>query len=201
MVIRIPMLAAVIVVIVASAAGCGLTSRHTVGPTVDSNGQLGFMFSSALGPVVGCERKIAVPVRAAAAVVSDDPPGPRSDDAALGIDFGVGVDWLLATPRSGQGFDPTADLSLETAGPAGWRLGKRVGLRTGYLRAGDLDAWALGISGTLVLPMSRNLFSLGLEAGCDALLYTSGRDAPWFRCDLGIAFDLTRRNAVNGPVY
>lgn len=198
MLIRFPMLAAVMVV---SVTGCGLTSRHTVGPTIDSNGQLGFMFSSALGPVLGCERKIAVPVRAAAAVVSDDPPGPRSDGAELGIDFGVGVDWIFATARGGQGYDPIADVSPETAGPSGWRLGKRVGLRTGYLRAGTLDAWALGVSGTLVLPMSGNLFSLGVEAGCDALVYTNQDDAPWLRCDLGIAFDLTRRNAVNGPVY
>lgn len=200
MLTRTPALAAFVAV---GASACGLTSRHTVGPTVDSNGQFGLMFSSAIGPVLGCDRKIAVPVRVGAGVISEDPPGPRSDGAGMALDVGVGVDWLLATPHSGRRFAPAADLgpqSPEDAKDAGWQMGKRVGLRTSFSRMGEIDAWALGVSGTLVLPMARNLFSLGVEGGCDVFLTSSGDDAPWFRCDLGLAFDLTNRHAVDGPV-
>lgn len=199
MLIRTPALAAFVAV---GASACGLTSRHTVGPTVDSNGQIGLMFSSAIGPVLGCDRKIAVPVRVGAGVISEDPPGPRSDGAGMALDVGVGVDWLFATPRSGQRFAPAADLAQpQPAGEdAGWQLGKRAGVRTSFSRMGEVDAWGLGVSGTLVVPMARNLFSLGVEGGCDVFLTSSGDDAPWFRCDLGLAFDLTNRHAVEGPV-
>ncbi len=199
MLIRTPALAAFVCM---GASACGITSRHTVGPTLDSNGQFGLMFSSAIGPVLRCDRKLAVPVRVGASVLSEDPPGPRSDGAVRALEVGVGVDWLLASPRSGRRLEPAAALAQQrpAAEDASWQLGKRVGLRTGLFRMGEVDAWGLGVSGTLVLPMARNLFSLGVEGGCDVFVTSSGDDAPWFRCDLGLAFDLTNRYAVEGPL-
>lgn len=181
------------------AAACGITSRHTVGPTLDSNGHFGLLFAGTIGPVVGCARKVAVPARLAAGLTTVDTPGGVEDDAVRAFDVGVGVDWILSSPRHGGPFDPALDLSEEDA-RGGWRLGKRLGVRTGYLSAGEVEAWTVGVSGTVLLPLRRNMFSLGLEAGCDALVSTSGQDAPWFRCDLGLAFDLTNLAAVIGPV-
>jgi hypothetical protein len=180
-----------------SGAGCGLSSRHTIGPTIDSNGQLGVLFAASLGPVLGCARQVATPVRAAAGLATADKAGGLEDSGVLAFDVGIGADWLLATPRPGKRSETPGDITNDGEAP-GWRLGKRLGVRTGWMSAGQVDAWTVGLSGTLALPMPRNLFSLGVEAGCDALLVSDGADAPSFRCDLGLAFDLTDLYAVDG---
>lgn len=187
-------------VCVLGASACGITSRHTVGPTVDSDGRFGFLFSASLGPVVGCAREIAVPVRAAAGVSTVDNTGGVDDSAVLAFDVGGGVDWLLATPRPSKRYEAKGDPDVGES-PPGWRLGKRLGLRTSWLHVGEVDAWALGASATFTVPLPRNLFSLGVEAGCDAFLLSSGGDAPAFRCDLGLAFDVTNLHAVEGSYY
>lgn len=181
-----------------AASACGITSRHTIGPTLDSNGHFGVLFAATLGPVVGCARKVAVPMRAAAGVSTVDNPGGLDDSGVLAFDVDVGVDWLIATPRAEKSSE-TAGIDADAA--SAWQLGKRVGVRTGWMSVGHVDAWTAGISGTLTLPLPRNLFSLGIEGGCDALLVTSGRDAPSFRCDLGLAFDVTNLHAVEGSYY
>jgi hypothetical protein len=199
---RIPPLAMVVLVTSAALLGaaCGITSRHTLGPTLDSNGHFGLLFAASIGPVVGCARKVAIPMRAAAGISTIENPGGLDDSAVLAFDVGVGADWLLATPRPHKRYETTTDVTNDGAAP-GWRLGKRLGVRTGWLSAGDVDAWTVGLSGTLTLPLPRNLFSLGLEAGCDALLVSNGRDAPAIRCDLGLAFDVTNLHAVEGSYY
>jgi hypothetical protein len=207
---RTPPLAPVMALALAALAtsACGITSRHTLGPTVDSNGHFGVLFAATLGPVVGCARKVAAPMRAAAGVSTVDNPGGLDDSGVLAFDVGVGVDWLITTPRAERAAGAKADAQVDAAAgagaeepPAGWRLGKRLGVRTGWMNVGDVDAWTIGISGTLTLPLPRNLFSLGVEAGCDALVTSSGPDAPSFRCDLGLAFDVTNLHAVEGAYY
>ncbi len=184
---------------------CGITSRHTIGPTLDSNGYFGLLFAASIGPALGCTREVAVPVRVGVGVATVETPGGVNDEAVMAIDAGVGVDWLIATPRFRGPFDPTIDLSEEASGAPAGRLGKRLGLRTSYLRVGEVKAWAMGFSGSVLLPLRRNLFSLGLEAGCDVLLASTGSAggsaAPWFRCDLGLAFDVTNLRAVNPPIH
>ena len=199
---RIPPLAMVVLLtsFALPGAACGITSRHTIGPTVDSNGHFGLLFAASIGPVVGCAREVAIPLRAAAGLTTIDNPGGLDDSGVLAFDVGAGADWLLATPRPDKRYETTGDVTSDDAAP-GWRLGKRLGARTGWMRAGDVDAWTVGISGTLTLPLPRNLFSLGVEAGCDALVVSNGRDAPAFRCDLGLAFDLTNLHAVEGSYY
>lgn len=199
---RTPPLAPVMALALAASAAsaCGITSRHTIGPTVDSDGHFGVLFAATIGPVVGCARKVAVPMRAAAGVSTVDNPGGLDDSGVLAFDVGAGADWLIATPRAERAAGAAAAAGAAEP-PAGWQLGKRLGVRTGWMSVGHVDAWTIGLSGTLTLPLPRNLFSLGVEAGCDALVVSSGRDAPTFRCDLGLAFDVTNLHAVEGAYY
>lgn len=201
---RLLLLAAVL-----SSAACGITSRHVIGPTIDSDGHVGLLVSASIGPVVGCERKVAVPVRAAVGVTAEEGDVGTDYDGVLALDLGVGVDWLLAMPggdraappATGSQAQPAAAASPEPRSDERSQLGKRVGLRTGLLHVGRVDAWAAGISGTLTVPLPRNLFALGVEGGCDVLLVKSGRDAPVFRCELGVVFDVTNLHAVETEHY
>jgi hypothetical protein len=188
-------------------AACGITSRHVIGPTIDSNGHFGLLVSASIGPVVGCARKVAVPVRAGVGVAAEEQAG-TDYDGALALDLGVGVDWLFSTPGGDRGATPLAESLARPATPAAperpdqrSQLGKRLGLRTGLLHVGQVDAWSLGASGTITMPLPRNLFALGVEGGCDVLLLKSGRDAPVFRCDLGVVFDVTNLHAVETDRY
>lgn len=193
---RIPLLAAVLCL-----TACGITSRHVIGPTIDSNGHVGLLVSASIGPVVGCARKVAVPVRAAVGVAAERGHPGTDYDGALAIDLGIGVDWLAAAPGGDRSTTPASEVLKKPEPPSGWALGKRLGVRTGYLHVGRVDAWSLGVAGTLTAPLPRNLFALGLEAGCDVLLMKSGDGAPVLRCDLGIAFDVTNLHAVETDRY
>lgn len=204
--IRLLSLAAMMTLASLSTA-CGITSRHVVGPTIDSNGHVGLLVSASIGPVLGCSRKVAVPVRAAAGVAAEEGPPGTDYSGAFALDLGIGVDWLFATPGGDRGYKPASDSLSHAAAPSALsaekrsQLGKRLGLRTGLLHVGSVDAWSLGASGTLTVPLPRNLFALGVEGGCDVLLVKSGDDAPVFRCDLGVVFDVTNLHAFETDRY
>ncbi|MEZ4361013.1 MAG: hypothetical protein R3B48_12590 [Kofleriaceae bacterium] len=162
---------------VLGATACGMTSRHTLGPTVDSQGHFGVRFAGAIGPLLRPRRDLAIPFRLAAGVTAVERKVELQGEAALAFESNVGVDWNVL------GAEPSATAA-------------RVGARAGWLRLGDRDAWTVGLVGALTAPVRGNLFSLGVEGGCDALLGAEGDDPPVLRCDLGLVFDITLRTAL-----
>lgn len=186
--------------------GCGITGRHALGPTLDTDGRVGILYTVSVGPMVGCARKIAVPVRAGIGATS-----AGLDSAHRVLELGVGVDWIPEIAhRAGEPLVDAAAPATPAASGAGaptpattsdFALGKRLSLHAGYLQHGDAEALALGLSGALTVPLQRRHMSLGLEAGCDALAVMLSDDGPSARCRLSLLLDLSNTHAFHSDTY
>lgn len=209
-----------------SLPACGLTGRHMIGPTLDTDGRVGILYSVAVGPMVGCARNVALPVHASLGATN-----AGIDDSHLAYELGLGADWIPSVARHASHLElQQADAQLRPAAarpapgaeatgaaasedPAGSGrpaaptlegstvLGLRVGAKLGYLRHGDATAFALGIEGAVAYPLARRHVALGVAAGCDALAAVLSDDAPVARCRLSLLLDLTNTHAFSSDTY
>lgn len=177
-------------------AACGLTGRHALGPTVDTDGRVGILYTAGVGPMVRCDRKLAVPIHAGLGAKT-----AGLDDSHFSYELGAGVDWMAAVATHSENLPmaPSVAGALPTALPS--RLGYRLGLRSAYLRHGDARAITLGAAGALTYPLPRRYMSLGAEAACDALALRISDDAPIARCRLSLVLDLTNPHAFQSDTY
>ncbi len=182
--------------LLAPLAACGLTGRHALGPTVDTDGRVGILYTAGVGPMLRCDRKLAVPIQAGLGATT-----AGLDSSHLAYELGAGVDWMAAVASHSENLPMTPSVAGELPTAAASRWGYRLGLRSTYLRHGDARAITLGAAAALTYPLPQRYMSLGAEAACDTLALRISDDAPIARCRLSLVLDLTNPHALQSDTY